>query len=155
MIDDQPETFSDLRDDDFESQRGRQHTLNPWRAQIEKRAYSALPAGDTLSVVVSDVDLAGDYEPWVVNWADVRVVRAIHPPRINLECTIKNASGRVLARAKRDLTDSAFLPTLMIDCNDTLRPEKALIDSWIRRDIRRAVPGSSVLSHSALRRLRV
>ena len=110
MIDDQPETFSDLRDDDFESQRGRQHTLNPWRAQIEKRADSALPAGYTLSVVVSDVDLAGDDEPWVVKWADVRVVRAIYPPRINFEYTIKNASGRVLARAKRDPTDSAFLP---------------------------------------------
>lgn len=138
----QPETFTDLRDNDFESERGRQATLDQLRAHIQKRADSALPAGYTLSVVVSDVDLAGDYEPFVTKWADVRVVRAIYPPRINLEYTIKDARGEVLAMAKRDLTDSTFLYTLMIDRNDTLRHEKALIDSWIRRDIRRAVPAS-------------
>ena len=138
----QPETFTDLRDNDFESARGRQYTLDQLRAHIEKRADSALPAGYTLSVVVSDVDLAGDYEPWVTKWADVRVVRAIYPPRINLEYTIRDARGEVFAMAKRDLTDSAFLHTLMIDRSDTLRHEKALIDSWIRRDIRRAVPAS-------------
>lgn len=138
----EPDRFTDLRDRDFETQRGRQSTLDQLREHIEKRAASSLPAGYTLTVVVSDVDLAGDYEPWRTKLADVRVVRDIYPPRISLEYTVKDAAGQVLDTAKRELTDMAFLHTLTIDRNDTLRHEKALIDTWMRRDIRRAVPAS-------------
>ncbi|HEY0965938.1 MAG TPA: DUF3016 domain-containing protein [Opitutaceae bacterium] len=138
----QPEKFTDVRDGDFESQRGRDHTLDLLRKHIEKRAASTLPAGYTLAVVVSDLDLAGDYEPWRTKFTDVRIVRDIYPPRISLEYTLKDGAGQVVANAKRELTDMAFLQTLAIDRTDTLRFEKALIDTWIRQDIRRALPAS-------------
>lgn len=137
-----PESFTDLRDSDFESPRGRQHTLDQLRQHIARRTASALPTGYTLAVVVSDVDLAGDYEPWLTKLTDVRIVRAVYPPRIRLHYTVTDAKGQVLETAERTLTDAAFLHTLAIDRNDTLRHEKALIDAWIRRDIRRMAPAS-------------
>lgn len=138
----EPDTFTDLRDGDFESQRGRQHTLDELSRHIEKRAASVLPEGYTLSVVVSDIDLAGDYEPWRTKFTNVRIVRDIYPPRISLTYTLRDAEGQVVSEAQRDLKDTAFLQTLTIDRNDTLRFEKALIDAWIRTDIRRAASAS-------------
>lgn len=135
----QPEKFTDIRDGSFESARGRQYTLDQLRQHIEKRAATTLPAGYTLVVVVNDVDLAGDYEPWRTKLSDVRVVRDIYPPRISLQYTLTDAAGRVVAESKSELRDSAFLQTLTTDRNDTLRFEKALIDSWLRTDVRRAV----------------
>ncbi|GAB1489767.1 hypothetical protein MASR2M8_22210 [Opitutaceae bacterium] len=137
-----PESFTDVRDSNFESQRGRDQMLDALREHIEKRAAVALPAGYTLEVVVNDLDLAGDYEPWRTKFTDVRIVRDIYPPRIRLEYTLKDGDGQVVANAKRDLVDTAFLQTLAMDRHDTLRYEKALIDTWIGQDVRRAVPAS-------------
>ncbi len=134
----QPEKFTDIRDGNFESDRGRQHTLDQLRQHIEKRGATTLPAGYTLVVVVTDVDLAGDYEPWRTKLSDVRVVRNIYPPRISLQYTLTDAAGRVVAESSRELRDAAFLQALAIDRSDTLRFEKALIDSWLHTDVRRA-----------------
>lgn len=133
-----PERFTDVRDGEFETERGRDYTLDQLRKYIERRAGAVLPAGYTLKIVVSDVDLAGDYEPWHFPLRDVRIVRDLYPPRIQFSYTVTDASGRVVSEASRTLTDLAFLQTIMPDRNDTLRFEKALIDSWTRVELKRA-----------------
>ena len=55
---------------------------------VVKRANEVLPAGQTLTVTFTDIDLAGDFEPWRGGQAmDIRIVKDVYPPRMDLEST--------------------------------------------------------------------
>ena len=68
---------------------------------------------------------------------DVRIMRNIYPPRINLQFTVTDAQGRVIDQGERKLVDNAYLygPTRLSD-TDPLRYEKRLLDDWLRRELR-------------------
>jgi len=130
----EPEKFTDLRNDGFESERLRTQVLTQLREHIEQRASALLPEGYTLAVTVHDIDLAGDFELWRSSLRHVRIVRDRYPPRIELEYTLRDAAGQVVAEARRALSDPAFLQTVNPLRQDTLRHEKELLDTWMQRD---------------------
>lgn len=102
---------------------------------IEKRAARVLAPGQHLVIVVTDIALAGRYEPWrnsPTGW--MRVVRRTYPPRIDLNFTLTDASGKVLKEGSRKLTDLGFMDTTGIHNSDPIRYEKVVIDNWLRRD---------------------
>lgn len=105
---------------------------------LRKSAASALPAGEQLEVVITDIDRAGDYEPSAHRMANVRMVRDVYPPSIELRFTRRDASGQVLAEGERRLTDLGFLTTAvgMTGNTDALQHEKRLVDSWVREELR-------------------
>jgi len=80
--------------------------------------------------------MAGDFEPWRgAQFQDVRVVKEIYPPRINLSYKLTDASGAVVKEGEESLRDTSFmLTTTPIPNNDSLRYEKALLDNWLRRE---------------------
>ena len=90
-----------------------------------------------VSFRITDVDRAGDYEPWHgVQHQDVRIIRDIYPPRMTLQVRHFDASGALVSEGERKLSDMAFLigPTPLND-SDPLRYEKRMIDSWLRREL--------------------
>jgi hypothetical protein len=108
--------------------------LKPLKAYIAERAARALAPGQRLDIEVTDVDLAGEYEPWRgPRFNDVRVIKDIYPPRIDLDFTLYGADGKVLNEGSRKLRDLGFLNTISATDQDPLRYEKALIDSWLRK----------------------
>jgi hypothetical protein len=65
---------------------------------------------------------------------DVRIIKAIYPPRIDLEFSLKNADGTVVVSGPRRLTDLFFMNTFpppSVFRDDRLRYEKTLLDSWL------------------------
>ena len=86
-----------------------------------------------LKITVTDVDLAGEFEPWRGS-PDVRVVRDIYPPRIVLEFKRLAADGTVLQSGRRELSDPAFMERGARGAAEPLRYEKGLIDDWVRRE---------------------
>src|ERR1041384_2763699 len=68
----------------------REHNLAELARHIERRAARLLPEGQRLLVSITDIDLAGGYEPWRRNLGDVRVVRDAYPPRIDLSFRLEN-----------------------------------------------------------------
>ncbi|HEY0945139.1 MAG TPA: DUF3016 domain-containing protein, partial [Opitutaceae bacterium] len=131
-----PEKFTDVKDDYFGTEKGRDNYLDQLKEYIVERANRRLPAGQTLSVSVTDIDMAGDFEPWRgPTFNDVRIVKDIYPPRIDLSFKITGADGKVVAEGKRELRDLSFLMNLSIDRQDPLRHEKNLLDDWMRRDL--------------------
>jgi hypothetical protein len=96
-----------------------------------------LAPGQQLKITVTDVDLAGEFEPWRGgSMADVRIVKDIYPPDIKLAFQLTGADGTVLAQGDRHLRDMGFMMTLSIDRNDPLRFEKELLDNWLRSEFR-------------------
>jgi hypothetical protein len=131
-----PEKFTDVKDDYFGSEKGRDSYLDQLKEYIVQRANRRLPAGQTLTVSISDIDMAGDFEPWRgPRFNDVRIVKDIYPPRIDLSYKVTDASGKVVSEGKRELRDLSFMMNLSIDRQDPLRHEKNLLDDWMRRDL--------------------
>ena len=101
-----PEKFADVKDDYFDSDRGRDALLSQLKEHIESRAAKYLAANQRLEIKVTEVDLAGDFEPWHgSNFQDIRIVKDVYPPRVNLEFRLIGADGRVVSEGKRELRD--------------------------------------------------
>src|SRR5581483_12355400 len=112
----EPEKFTDVRDNatDTDNQQGR-YRLDGIRDYILEEARNYLPEGQFLSVTFTDVDLAGDFEPWRgPRWDDVRVVKDIYPPRLQLNFRLVDAEGNVIKEGKRDLKDLGFLMRITV-----------------------------------------
>lgn len=136
----EPAEFTDLKDRDFGGREVNEAFLRQLKEHLERSAARRLAPGQRLVVTIEDVDMAGDFEPWrSVHLQDVRIVKDIYPPRINLKFKLLNASGRVVAEGERELRDLAFsMRSSMLSRTDPLRYEKALLDDWLRREFRSA-----------------
>jgi hypothetical protein len=134
-----PENFTDLREGhpDFENERGREHFLPLFRKYLVQRAGKLLPAGQKLAVTFTDIDLAGDFEPWLgMPLGDVRIVRSVYVPRLAMHFTLTDAGGQVLKEGGRKLLDSSFqLRSHSGIDSDSLRYEKEMLNDWLRQEI--------------------
>jgi len=134
---DDPAKFSEIRQSSnrFEAERG------DWVQQLARyvqiSAAKPLQAGQTLDVTLVDIKRAGDYEPWHgPRGSDIRIMRDIYPPRITLQYTLKDASGRIIDEGDARLSDSGYLHNIGLKSDtDPLRYEKRLIDDWVKRQL--------------------
>jgi Protein of unknown function (DUF3016) len=102
---------------------------------VAKRASRTLPAGQKLSVTITDVQLAGTYEPWrLPNLAQTRTVRDTTPPRIDLQFKLESATGELIKEGDRKLRDLDFLHRSAFHRDEPLSHEKNLIDAWLAQD---------------------
>jgi DUF3016 family protein len=109
--------------------------------QVRYRAERVLPRDAHLHVTFTNVQLAGTYEPWRgPRWDDVRVIKNIYPPRIDLKFTLTDASGTTVKEGERQLRDPAFMQRGTLNENDPLRFEKRMLDDWLRSEFPNA-PG--------------
>jgi hypothetical protein len=141
VIFDHPEKFTDVKDSDFPTDKGRDEILSRIRNYLVYRTASLVPEGDRLTITFTDIDLAGDFEPWRgPQWSDVRIVKAIYPPAFKFSYSVTDASGRVVKQGTEDIRDINFQTRVTLDTNDSLRYEKDILDDWARstlRDLRR------------------
>jgi len=118
-----------LRPDDWTKQLGR---------YLSERANALLPPGQQLDVTIDDIKLAGDYEPWRGPQAqDIRIMKDIYPPRIDLHYRLIGADGKTLRENRSKLRDLSYLQDTVVPTdNDPLRYDKHLIDTWLRTEFR-------------------
>jgi hypothetical protein len=124
-----PEKFTDAGNDSFGGYSA--STLAALRHYIERTAPRYLQPGQQLSIHITDIDLAGSFEPWHGPNRDVRIVRDVYPPRINLQFEWRDADGHILGQGEKNLRNLAFQMTTVARGSDALRYEKALIDEWL------------------------
>ena len=104
------------------------------RPSPSRQRRGRIADGEQLDITVTDIDLAGDYEPWRNLNQDVRIVRDIYPPRMRLYFTLRDSQGNVVSEGERRLSDLGFLQGSGLLDTDPLRYEKRMIDSWTRRE---------------------
>ncbi len=134
----EPQNFSENRSYGYQDHYNGVHYLEPLRAYLIKRAAPLLAAGQRLDVTITDIQLAGGYEPWQgPSWSHVRIMSNRYPPRIDLSFRWIGSDGKVLREGSRKLFNLAYLDsgTAMIGSSDPLRYDKALIDRWLRRGL--------------------
>lgn len=132
------ENFTDARDGFMGSDSGRDTNLDMLKEYLTKRANRYLGPGQKLTITITNLDLAGEFEPWRgPQFDEVRIVKDIYPPRIDFTFKLTDADGNVIKEGKRTLRDTAFMMKLtMAFRDDPLRHEKALLDDWMSEDLR-------------------
>ncbi len=102
---------------------------------LRYRAERILPQDQHLQVTFTNVQLAGTYEPWRgPRWDDVRIIKDIYSPRIDLTFTLTGANGTVVKEGNRKLRDPAFMQHGILNQTDPLRFEKWMLDDWLRTE---------------------
>ena len=101
-----------------------------------------LPAGQDLTVEITDIDLAGREYPSRRGGGDLRVLQGTADwPRMELSYTL-SAGGQVIHTGKARLADMNYMsrPVRGFD-TDSLRFEKRMVDEWFNKTILQKKPG--------------
>ena len=135
----EPQNFTDATDTYNGGDKSRAAVLDQLKDYLQQRVPMYVPEGYTLKITITDVDLAGEFEPWRAGaLRDVRIVKEIYPPRINLAFKLTNAEGETVKAGERVLRDLTFqMSASPASNNDPLRYEKAMIDEWLRTEFGR------------------
>ena len=131
----EPENFSDSGRNAID----REQTLKLMTAYLQSLG-AQLPQGQTLRLEVTDLDLAGNVEPF--GWhssGEVRVMRGRADwPHMNLRYTLL-AAGQVLKSGQAKLADIGYSYSLrgreQTRANDTLAYEKPMVQRWFAETI--------------------
>lgn len=127
-----PESFTDAGRNYAGAERD--DNLGKLSRHITAEAARRLPADETLDVWVTDVDLAGYYDPRQTFAHEVRIVKDAYPPRINLRFRLTRADGGVVKEGERRLVDRSFLARAQRYPLDGLGYEKMMLDTWLRHE---------------------
>lgn len=133
VVFDHPDKFTDVKDAFMPTDKGQEAILAEIKNFVKSRARSYLHGGQRLEVKFTDIDLAGDFEPQRgPRFQDVRIVKAIYPPRLKFQFKLVDADGKLVSEGKHELTDLAYQSRLVFPQDDPLRYEKDLLDGWLR-----------------------
>jgi hypothetical protein len=131
----QPDLFADVGNQRFSDERMRAAYLGELRRHVAQRASKLLATGELLSVSITEVDMAGEFESWRPP-PGARIVMDIYPPRIDLTFRLAGGDGKLIREGERKLRDPAFLLGANDYPDDPLRYEKALIDRWLELELK-------------------
>lgn len=129
-----PEKFSDASLDSPGYERGADaYVMKELGSYIQKLGERYLPAGQQLQVEIRNIDLAGRYEPWRLNAYQVRFMREITWPSIDLHYVLKQ-NGQIVSQADARVMDQLYLQRLgRANRSDRLYSEKAMLSDWFHR----------------------
>ena len=134
-----PETYTDLKVTCVSRDADARALMNELARFLQEAGASRLPAGQRLEITVTNVDMAGDIEIWRgAGRCDLRVMRDVYPPRIDLRFTLTGADRAEIRTGSRQLKDLNYLTHAAPVTSDQLRYEKALLRDWLQKELREA-----------------
>jgi hypothetical protein len=103
---------------------------------LKTTAGRLLPEGQRMEITVTNIDMAGDIEAWRSPFlCDLRTMKDIYPPRIDLTFRILDAEGKEVRGGARQLVDVNYLDRAAPSGIDQLRYEKYLLSDWLQREL--------------------
>lgn len=117
------------------SQHERESVMTELQRHFEKLGGS-LPAGQTLKIEVTEIDLAGRIEPNQRGGHDIRLLKGgADWPMIQLRYSLE-ANGKVLTSGEARVNDMNYLRSFnRYSRGESLRYEKAMLDNWYKSAI--------------------
>jgi Protein of unknown function (DUF3016) len=130
---DHPENFTDVKDGEPPTDRGQEAILARIRNYLVMKVSDTVPESDKVTITFTDIDLAGDYEPWRgPQWSNVRIIKEIYPPAFKFTYQVTDTVGKVIKAGTENIRDGGFQyrGTIATD-SDSLRYEKAVLNDWV------------------------
>jgi hypothetical protein len=133
-----PEKFTDAGRDQRGSDYGLDENLDELSRYIVNRADAVIPEGEKLTITFTDIDLAGEYEPWrsASRGRDARIVKDIYTPKMDFSFKLTDASGNVVKEGTRHLTNMTFMMDILSPNlrSEPLGHDKQMIGNWLRSE---------------------
>lgn len=130
-----PETFSDIKDNQGFR---KPEVLDDIKTYLVAEFQKYLPGKD-VRIDVTDVDLAGEYEPFFWRSQGIRVMRAVTSPSIELSYEVRDGD-KLVQQGKTRLRDMNYQEgSTLFGSSDPLRYEKRMVDRWMRQEFSRTV----------------
>ncbi|MFJ4347776.1 DUF3016 domain-containing protein [Pseudomonas sp. NPDC089401] len=132
---DHPEKFRDASLDSPGYERGAdEYVMKTLTQYLQKLGQRYLQPDQQLVIDIRDIDLAGRFEPWHRQAYEVRFMREITWPTIELSYTLRQP-GKPDQQAQERVSDKMYLsrPGRAARSSDRLYAEKAMLDDWFRQ----------------------
>jgi len=114
------------------------HYLDVLAGEIQRNGGRYLEDGQKLAVDITDVDLAGDFNPSRSGLNDVRVIKEIYRPRIALSFKVTGADGTVVKQGDRTLADSYYMNNVLsVNRGDPLYYDTTMLNNWLRDEFKK------------------
>lgn len=128
----EPENFADFRMSHFYSDSDAEVLQKELSRQIERSAGAYLPPGARLSIRFTDIDLAGDINPFHnTRLNDVRIYKSVYIPRMTFDYAVTDAAGTILASGNERLVDMAYDMRLRMPGREYTRIEADMLRDFI------------------------
>lgn len=104
--------------------------------QLSRDAAKVLKPNQKLTMVVTDLDLAGDVRPtFGASPNDIRIVKDIYPPRMTFSYKVLEGEQVIMAGNEK-LSDLGFMSSIRSSSHsDSLRHEMKLLKDWLRKSV--------------------
>lgn len=128
-----PETYKDAHDSDNKSEKSLKLVLSDLEDHLKTRTAKRIPAGYTLTINVSALDLEGEFEPWRgAQYNDVRIVKDVYPARVELSYTLQDSAEYTLLSGEEKLSSLGDFPPFNADTT-RFAYTKELFDDFARK----------------------
>jgi hypothetical protein len=120
-------------------------TLDLFEAEIDDTLTSLekkyLKEGQTMVITFTDIDMAGDIQPWRNRYdADIRYVEDVYPPRLKFTYTLTDSEGKVLKEGEDSISDLAYLWNSLAAIKTRYNNffyETTLLEDWFRKNFKK------------------
>lgn len=121
-----------------------ERTLPLFEAEVMDTLSSAatkyLAEDETLVLHFTDIDMAGDIQPWRNRLnADIRYVEQIYPPRLSFTYEILDAQGTVVSSGEESIADLSFMMHVLAPMQSRQNNffyESTILRDWMRKNYR-------------------
>ncbi len=129
-----PENYKDAYSSSAKSDNSRQVVLDSLEAFIIKQADARLAEGQSLKIVVKDVDLAGEYEPWT-DYKDTRIIKGAYFARISFDYVLTDKSGEELKSGSEVIVNKLLTQPSLPDRDEIAPYLRDSLRSWFAREL--------------------
>ena len=128
-----PDQYRDVRAANESQKRYQQRVFDTLERFLQEKTAVLLADGQSLELTVHDLDLAGDVTPMVgPQHQDIRVIRDLYPPRIDIEFKLYDQQGKVVAQHRDKVKNLGYLSGVSTyRSRQTLGYDKALLQEWV------------------------
>lgn len=133
---DQPEKFTDIRPANESRNKYRERVMKHFAGFFADMAQQ-LPEGYSWKITVTDLDLAGEIDPFAGGAGqELRVVKDIYSPAIKFSHVLQDKYGEQIINQKEQLRDMSFMNSLRnFHSNEEFNYEKQMLAQWFARDV--------------------
>lgn len=142
-----PDKFTDFSVQGMNEDRTSSIFYSELKRFIDMEIARLLPDGVNVKLEVTDIDMAGDIQPWRNrNNADIRYVEHIYPPRMTFRYEIKSHEGNVLAAGETRIRDMNFLFGINnhFRTYNSFQYEFRMLSDWLRREVPKLIDAGVV-----------
>ncbi|MBB1268204.1 DUF3016 domain-containing protein [Shewanella sp. SR44-3] len=132
----EPSSFRDIDSSSGLQSRFEQRLFDTLTKALDKDAKKSLKANQTLELVVTNLDLAGDMRPTfgAAAVSELRIVKDLYPPRMTFSYRVLE-DGKVIMVGDEKLTDMNFMHHVGVRKDGMAEYESRMLADWLKKTV--------------------